>query len=333
MYFTLYKGWLRKRDLLFRNSEIRNSHFLVKKPLQKPKRDLPRASSAKLELKPSQHLSRLWRSHLIIFSFPKLRQPSKPLRHCHHTLLHFSVSEISPHLPCSCELYCILLSPHKPGHSDCKSRLKSWFVCAATDTTQSICNPRQQFPPRRQVNGWKTSRGSLPPSERLNWTALIRKPSLTAPTSGQTLCSFRPLQNTLQLLILNTAINTKSRGGTNAHQLDLYYIHSSKAIKFPYSISVKSLLENETVVRMCCQKGQGTACNILKAATLLGRPEPEWAPAGTSRHVWPKLCIVFHTLLVKLCNSLPQDPGSLLVGGHQMIHRTGKMTNPWGKKG
>lgn len=85
-----------KRDLLFRSSEIRNSHFLVKKPLQKPKRDLPRASSAKLELKPSQHLSRLWRSHLIVFSFPKLRQPSKPPRHCHHTLLHFSVSEISP---------------------------------------------------------------------------------------------------------------------------------------------------------------------------------------------------------------------------------------------
>lgn len=70
-----------------------------------------------------------------------------------------------------------------------------------------------------------------------------------------------------------------------------------------------------------------------QAATMLGRPEPEWAPAGTSRHVWPKLCIAFHTLLVKLCNSLPQDPGSLLVGGHQVIHRTGKMTNPWAKKG
>lgn len=42
---------------------------------------------------------------------------------------------------------------------------------------------------------------------------------------------------------------------------------------------------------------------------------PERVPAGTSRHVWPKLCTVFHTLLVKLCNSLPQDPGSSLMGG------------------
>lgn len=49
-----------KRDLLFRNAEIRNSHFSVQMiSLQKAKRDLPSASSTKLELKPSKHLSRL----------------------------------------------------------------------------------------------------------------------------------------------------------------------------------------------------------------------------------------------------------------------------------
>lgn len=59
-----------------------------------------------------------------------------------------------------------------------------------------------------------------------------------------------------------------------------------------------------------------------QAPMMLGRPEPEWAPAGISRQVWPELCIVFHTLLVKLCNSLTQDPGNLLVGGHQVMRRT-----------
>lgn len=46
---------------------------------------------------------------------------------------------------------------------------------------------------------------------------------------------------------------------------------------------------------------------------MLGMPER--VPAGTSRHVWPKLCTVFHMLLVKLCNSSPQDTGSSLMGG------------------
>lgn len=59
-----------------------------------------------------------------------------------------------------------------------------------------------------------------------------------------------------------------------------------------------------------------------EAPTMLGMPEPEQTPAGTSRHAWPNLCTVFHTLLAKLCKSLPQDPGSALVGGHQVMHVT-----------
>lgn len=52
-----------------------------------------------------------------------------------------------------------------------------------------------------------------------------------------------------------------------------------------------------------------------EAPTILGTPEPEQPPAGTLRHVWPKLSTVFQMLLVKLCNSLSQDPGSSLLGG------------------
>lgn len=33
--------------------------------------------------------------------------------------------------------------------------LKSWSPCAAADTTQNVYDPRQQFPPRRQGNGWR----------------------------------------------------------------------------------------------------------------------------------------------------------------------------------
>lgn len=56
---------------------------------------------------------------------------------------------------------------------------------------------------------------------------------------------------------------------------------------------------------------------------MLGTPEPKRAPAGTLTHVWPELCTVFHVLLIKLYNSLPQYPGSSLgKGGHQVMHRT-----------
>lgn len=52
---------------------------------------------------------------------------------------------------------------------------------------------------------------------------------------------------------------------------------------------------------------------------MLGTPEPEQAPAGTSLHAWPDLCPVFHMLLVKPYNSLPVDPGNAPVGGHQVM--------------
>lgn len=54
---------------------------------------------------------------------------------------------------------------------------------------------------------------------------------MTALTSGQTLCFFQASPEHC------TTINTRSRGGTNAHQLDLYYTHSTEASNFPYLIS------------------------------------------------------------------------------------------------
>jgi len=71
---------------------------------------------------------------------------------------------------------------------------------------------------------------------------------------------------------------------------------------------------------MHSQRSPGTACSIFREPqTGTHNAGNARARMSTCKHLktcaWPDLCAVFHMWLVKLHNSLAQDPGSALVGG------------------